>query len=426
MVPSCRMNKTAIVTFKLKHSDYIETIEVTGTLQAVNNNIVVTPRVYSGLKVATLAKEGTLVKKGDTICILAASDLMKTYEEFRTELEKMEGEKRSLEADNALQLSLLEARVETNNAQMEISMLDSIQLKFAPPVKQKLLALEMEKVKLEKKKLEKKLAAQKTIDNSELSQIGSRIAMQKNRLQESQGQINSLILVSPADGYVMHAETPKFYIYGGSTIGGKVEEGSNVFYSMPLFQIPDISKMQVSVEVPEADYKRINTDQKVEIRIESVTNLETTGKVITKSLASKPIDEKSSVKSYEVILSVDSCDLRIRPGLSATCKIIVDKVMDTIIVPSAAIFVKDSSKIVYVAEDGKFIPVQIETGLSNSSESVVSKGLKGNETIAMMEPPYSLIGRNLKSNDSVNSKSLLQVSDTLIKDSSKRQYSLKK
>jgi multidrug efflux pump subunit AcrA (membrane-fusion protein) len=284
-----------LITYNLKHSVFLETIEADGTVQAVNNSVVVTPRVYSGLQVARLSKEGALVRKGDTICILAAPDLMNTFEQFKTELEKMEGAKDSLEANQAMQLSLLEAQVATNKAQMDITMLDSIQLKFAPAVKQKLINLEMQKVEIEKIKLEKKLAAQKKIASSELSQIGSRIMMQNNRIQMFQSQINSLYIVSPSDGFVIHAEMPTLYTMGGSTIGGKIEEGSKVFSSMPLLQIPDKGKMQVSVEVLEADYKRINNDQKVNIKIASVANLETTGKIIRKSLATKNREDRKSV-----------------------------------------------------------------------------------------------------------------------------------
>jgi multidrug efflux pump subunit AcrA (membrane-fusion protein) len=395
----------------------METIESEGTVQAVNNNIVVTPRVYSGLQVAHLAKEGALVKKGDTVCILDAPELMKTFEQYKTDLEKIEASKDSLEANQAMQLSMLEAQVETNKAQMEITMLDSVQLKFAPEVKQKLITLEMEKVMIEKMKLEKKLAAQKKISNSEISQIVSRIAMQKNQIQMYQSQINSLFIISPSDGFVMHAEMPSLYAPGGSTVGGKIEEGSKVFSSMPLLQIPDISKMQVSVEVPEADYKRINNDQKVEIKIESVSNLETTGKIIRKSLATKNRDEKSQIKSYEVIISVDSCDSRMKPGLGASCRIIINEVKDTLVVPSAAIFTKDSTKIVYVAKDHKFIPVTIETSVTNSSESIVSKGLKGDEIIALMEPPYFLISHEANSENSVKNKTSSVKSDRLRKDS---------
>ncbi len=391
----CREKDPGIVTFGLKRSDYLEAINAPGTIQAVNNNFLVTPRIYvSNLTIVHLAEEGVYVKKGDTICIISAPDLDNNFESFTRDLEKMEAERRSLIADNAMQLSLLEAQVETNNAQMEITMLDSIQMKFAPPVKQKLLSLEMEKVSIEKMKLQKKLAAQKIIDKSELLQIGSRITMQKNRIQVIQQQINSLTMVSPADGIVVHVVAPMMMFMSSSgmgTLGGKIEKGSKVWSNMSVLQIPDLKTMQVSVEVPETDYKRIEEKQDVVILVDAATNLETTGKVKRKSLAGKNVEEKSLIKTYEVIVSVDSCHLKMKPGLSARCRIIIDYVKDTIVVPAAAIFVKDSSKIVYVAAGHEFIPTTVETGLSNSSMTIISKGLKGNETIALMEPPHKLI-----------------------------------
>jgi multidrug efflux pump subunit AcrA (membrane-fusion protein) len=401
----------------LKRSDYIEAIDATGTIQAVKNMILVVPRINitNFLTVAHLAEDGTYVKKGDTICILDAPELIASFESLNTDLEKMEADMKKLEADNAMQLSLLEAQVETNKAQMAISMLDSIQIKFAPQVKQRLLGLELEKANVEKKKLQKKFAAQKRIDNSELAQINSRIMMQKNRIQMYQNQINSLKLVAPCDGIVMYIEGRTFNITGGSTIGGKIKEGSSVFSSLPILQIPDIKEMQVSVEVPETDFKRIKEKQKVLIRVEAVTNLSTTGKIKRKTLAGINTPEKTAIKTYEVIISVDSCHSMMKPGLSATCRIIIDQVKDTIVVPAAAIFIRDSSKIVYVAEGGKFNPVTVETGFSNSSKSIISKGLAGNETITLMEPPHNLIRKEMKSNADKTINSGLDKKDSVVK-----------
>jgi multidrug efflux pump subunit AcrA (membrane-fusion protein) len=413
MLSACHRRTIPVLTLQLKHTDYIESIESDGTVQAVNNSIVVAPRVWSDMKVSHLAKEGTYVKKGDTVCILEAGELMINLEKFKTDLEKIKTSKDSLVATQAMQLSVLEAQVETNKAQMEISMLDSIQLKFAPEVRKKLINLEMEKVKIEKMKLEKKLAAQKKITASEIAQFTARIAMQENQVQRFQDQANSLYLKAPVDGLVIRAEMPEWV----TNLGYKVEEGNTVYNPMPIFQIPDMSKMQVSVEVLEADYKRINTDQKVEIKIPSIVGLKTTGKVVRKSLATKNKDQKSAVKSYEVIVSIDSCDSKMSPGLGASCSIIINNVKDTIVVPSAAVFTRDSLKIVYVAQDHKFMPVQIESGLSNSSESIISKGLKGNESIALVEPPYFLILREAKKENKVIEKPVPAKRDSLEKES---------
>jgi HlyD family secretion protein len=423
-ISGCKPNKVSIITYDLKRSDYIETIDAMGAIQAVNNFVLLSPRInVSGMTVAHLAEEGTPVKKGDTICILDAPELTYNLETFTIELEKMNADMKKLEADNALQMAILKAQVETNKAQIAISMLDSIQLKFAPAVKQQLLLLDMEKANVEKKKLLKKFAAQKRIDNSELIQLRSRIMMQKNRIKMFEDQIKSLTLVSPGDGVVVHSESPVMFMMssnGVASFGGKIKEKSSVFSNSPLLQFPDMKEMQVSVEVPEADYKRIQNGQKVFIRGEASANLNTTGKIKRKSLAGKSNTEKPAIKTYEVIVSVDSCHLLMKPGMSASCRIIVNQVKDTIVVPAAAIYGIDSLKIVYVAEGEKFIPVPVETGLSNSSKIIISKGLSGNETIALMEPPYNLVSKAVKSKVDMKNNSLLPNNDSILKISTKK------
>ncbi len=397
----CKGKEEMVITYDLKRSDYLETIEASGTVQAVNNVMIKSPRIpISDMIIVYLAKDGAHVKKGDTVCILEAPDLVYSLEKLNIDLEKMEADMKKLEADNAMEKAVLNAQVLTNKAQIAISMLDSIQMKFAPEIKRQLLSLEMEKANVEKKKLQKKVAAQVKIDNSEVMQLRSRIMMQKNRIKTYEDQLKSLTLVSPGDGIVLRIESPLLYYFGRSvgTRGGKIEEKSSVWDNTPVLQFPDMKEMQVSVEVPEAEYKRIRNDQKVFIRVDASDNL-TTGKILRKSIAGKNNTEKPSIKSYEVIVKVDSCHLKMTPGLSASCRIIVDQLKDTIVVPTAGIFSKDSLKVVYVAEGEKFKPVIVETGMSNNSKSVINKGLSGNETIALMEPPFKLITDEKKENE---------------------------
>lgn len=411
LFPRCQREKVMVITYDLKKGDYLEAITATGTIQAVNNIMIKSPRVNtSGMTVGYLAKEGAHVKKGDTVCILEAPELVYYLETMNLELEKLEAEMNKLQADNAMGKAVLNAQVQTNKAQIAISRLDSIQLKFVPAVKQQLISLEMEKANIGKRKLQKKVAAQMKIDNSEVMQLKSRIMIQKNRIKVFEDQLHSLTLVAPGDGIVMHYEAPLLYFMGNGVgvVGGKIEEKSSVWSNTPVLQFPDMKEMQVSVEVPEAEYKRIQNNQKVMIRVDASDHLATTGKILRKTLAGKSNNEKPSVKSYEVIIKVDSCHLRMKPGLSATCQIIVDQLKDTIVVPSAAIFNRDSLKVVYVAKAKKFTPVVVETGMSNNSKSVIIKGLSGNETIALMEPPNNLVIKKEKENRTTSNKAIPQ------------------
>jgi multidrug resistance efflux pump len=391
----CQRKKSTIICLDLAPSDYIEKITAPGTVQCVNTQYIKTPRLGI-IQVSYLADNGTYVKKGDTVCILDYPELFSRLETFTTQLENMSAELKKLEADNAMKLSLLEAQIENNDIQVAITSLDSVQQRFAPQLQKQLLALEQEKAMIEKMKLQKKYKAQKIINETELRGMRSRIRQQENIVRSMKEQVDMLIVTSPADGIVMHTESPELYFMsstGSGSVGGKIEEGSTVYTDMTLLEMPDMKEMQVSAELPEVDYKRIEAGQKVNIRVNAAHNLFTTGKVVRKMLAGKNINRDSQVKTYEAIISVDSCHSIMSPGLSATCDIIVNEVKDTLVIPTIAIFHEDSIKLVYVALNNKYMPVSVETGLTNSSESIISKGLTGNETIALMKPPANLILR---------------------------------
>jgi multidrug efflux pump subunit AcrA (membrane-fusion protein) len=403
-ITSCNTKQSSVITFGLKRSDFREKIVANGTIQAVKTTSIVTPQIpVMSVSVSYLAEQGSHVKKGDTICILSAPEIVNRVETFTSNLETTRADLKKLEADNAMNLSMLEAQIDNNAAQVAISSLDSVQQKFAPPIKQKLLKLELEKAMVEKSKLSKKLAAQKRISESELRKMKSRIFQSENMLKMFQDQVKSLTLLAPADGIVMHVQSPMLMFMssnGMGTIGGNIEVGSSVWSNMALLQMPDLKEMQVSVEVPEADFKRIETGQKVMIRVNAVNDLNTTGSVKKKTLVgqTKQYQDQflSKVKTYEVIVKVDSCHSLMTPGLSAKCDIIIHDVKDTIVVPTSSIFQIDSLKTVYVLEGKKFSPFRVETGLFNSSETIVVKGLNGIEEIALIKPPQNLIKKVTK------------------------------
>ncbi|MFH0760104.1 MAG: hypothetical protein V2A67_01210 [Bacteroidota bacterium] len=392
----CKQDRVNIVTYDLKRGDFIEKIQTSGTTQAVSSVSVTGPTMNFGdMVVNSIITFGSSVKKGDTVCILDCAPLMTYLDRFKDNLITIQAELTKTEADNALKMSMLLAQVDKNKAQMAISQLDSIQMKFAPPVKKRLLALELEKARVEEKKLNKKLEAQKKIIASDIRQNKSRIIQAENYVNMLQEQVDKLTVVAPVDG-----------IFLPSSVWGILKKGSNVWSEMQIGCLPDLNEMQVAVDVPEVEYKRIEKGQKVTIRVNGSEEVNTTGLVKKKALAGKKSEpeyyddgepkKQSNIKVYEVIISIDSCHLKIKPGITAKCDILVNLTKDTIVIPTMAIFERDSAKWVFVAHEDKFVRVKVETGLSNSSQTIIAKGLVGNETIALMEPPLKYIDKSHK------------------------------
>ena len=61
---------------------------------------------------------------------------------------------------------------------------------------------------------------------------------------------------------------------------------------------------------------------------------------------------------------------------------------------------------VYVKDNKEFIHVQVETGSAGSSYTIIKSGLNGDETIALTEPPYSLIAPETEKKDTTKNQNL--------------------
>ena len=399
VLPSCKPKTNNLVTCDLSRTDYNEVVIANGTIQAVNSLSIMAPRNYDGpMTVGWVKPQGSRVQPGDSICGMNCSEISKMLDEQQRNLEILKADFEKLEADNAMKLSMLEAQLKENQAGMSISQLDSVQMNFAPTVKKQLMKLELEKLRVLERKLLKKFQAEKTINETEIRQMKSRIIQAENQLQMTQEKMKGLTIYATAAGILTAAEMAGMIMvdYGvGNQIelGGYPKPGSTIWSELPLMTLPDLTEMQVKMEVQEVDYKRIEKGQKVNMIVDAANGLITTGSVKVKSMAAKMhyISREAKFQYYEIIASVDSCHLRMPPGLSARCTIMINQVKDTIVVPSLAIFEKDSIKMVYVAYGNKFRQVPVETGLSNSSQTIISKGLSGNETIALVEPSQNFI-----------------------------------
>jgi HlyD family secretion protein len=394
---SCQKNKKLeIITYDLSRRNFTETIYGIATLESANNFTVVSPRVHSPmLKVIELAEEGTMAETGDTICVLEAPDITSFYDTYYKELEQAQADLIKQEANNAMQLSNLNAQLEENKVKTKYSNLDSVQLKFAPEVKKQIMVLELKKNQIQQEKILKKLKAQKRINEQSIRALKSQIIQKEQLVQRFQDQMDLLTIIAPKPGMVVYSTSPMIMFMSGSgsgsSGGGKTKVGTTVFMDMPLIELPDLDSMQLLLMVQEAEYKRIEKGQKVIVRPESLKDIETTGTVKSKSLSSKRMDYKFKVKSYEIVIDIDSLDSKVLPGLSANCEVLVQNIQDTIMAPSISIFEKDSSKVVYVLKDKLFEKVIVKTGLTNGSETIISSGLDGSETIALMEPPINFI-----------------------------------
>jgi HlyD family secretion protein len=85
-------------------------------------------------------------------------------------------------------------------------------------------------------------------------------------------------------------------------------------------------------------------------------------------------------------LQIDQADPRLRPGMSATARVAVERLPNVIVVPAEASFVKAGKTVAYVLRGSKFEERVIEVARRGNGQLVIAKGLKPGERVATKDP----------------------------------------
>ena len=119
-----------------------------------------------------------------------------------------------------------------------------------------------------------------------------------------------------------------------------IEEGAAVRERQTILRVPDLSQMQVKVNVHESKVENLRPGMRARIRI---LDRELTGSVTTVASQPEPTGFFSAnVKEYATIVRIDGQPEGLRPGMTAEVEILVDHLHDVVTVPVAAIVQQQS------------------------------------------------------------------------------------
>ncbi len=124
----------------------------------------------------------------------------------------------------------------------------------------------------------------------------------------------------------------------GIVLTRKVEPGQIVAATLDppvLFKLAeDLTKMELHVDVDEADVGHIQEGQTATFSVAAYPNRTYDARIVQARFGSTTT---SGVVTYETVLEVDNQDLSLRPGMTATADIVVKKVEKALLVPSTAL-----------------------------------------------------------------------------------------
>lgn len=229
----------------------------------------------------------------------------------------------------------------------------------------------------------KNLYAKNFVAKSELDQMYSTYMSDLAQIRAAQAQINQY------QATLRTAQTNLGYTriiapVDGTVVSREIDLGQPVaasFQAPELFTIAqDLTKMQIEVNVSEADIGKVKEGQDVIYTLDGYPDSEFSGKVTQVRISPTTV---SNVVTYSVIVGVDNEDLKLKPGMTANVSIITEKSENVLCVPNIALKFtpntdgqKYKNQGIWVMQDRKPQRVDIKPGASDdTSTEVISDAL---------------------------------------------------
>jgi HlyD family secretion protein len=357
-----------VATIPVKRGVFKISLVESGELAALNSVSITAPRARAvgRLTITGLVDEGTHVKKGDFLVEFDKSEAQSILEDnldnlkiARANLDKAVRNKELQEKQLQLDLD----RAERNFKEKEFD---------APLIRQ-----EAEKeLELTRMRVETEVAGL----GADIEKLKVEVDRAEGKIEDAQKDIENLTVRAPIPGLVVFPEVWK----GGQS--GKMQEGDQPWPGQTIIDLPDLSTMLVKTTVNEVDVSKLEVGQNVEVKLDAFPEPTFYGKVTKIGALAKAKSYESKIRVFDVEVTLDNYDERLKPGMAAKAEIIIDTIPNSVWVPIEAVFEKGERRIVYVAEGSRYHPQEVEVGPRNDIEVTITSGLSGEERICLTDP----------------------------------------
>ncbi|MEZ5401641.1 MAG: efflux RND transporter periplasmic adaptor subunit [Bryobacteraceae bacterium] len=375
-----------IPTAKVRKSEFIIAVKTRGEVRS-NNSVVLTAPQVPDPQITKLAESGKPVKAGEVVVEFDQAQQEQYLLERSTSVRTVDSEIVQLKASHKItdeqdSMNLMTSQYDVERAKLEASKSEVIS------------EIEGAKARIDVGVSEGSLGQVKTtIKSHNISQEAdlSRLQQKKDKtvrdMNRAKGYLAKMEIRAPITGIVNIL--PNFRASGsfGST-PPPFKEGDRAWTGAAIAEIPDLSSMRVELKLDEVDRGKLTLGQQVRIRVDAIPEKELVAELDWISPIAQLVWKGMGMteKTFPARATLKTLDGRLRPGMSSSADIIIEKQDAALMIPTRASFVVRGKPSVYVQKGAGYEIRQIEVGKRNETDIVVLSGLKEGETVYLENP----------------------------------------
>ncbi len=373
---------------QVRHGDFYIDLYEEGDVQATESKLIKSPEIswrYGNLKIATLIEDGTEVEEGDTVMTFDPTDVRKAIMDSEQQLELQYAEKEKLLAQQRSSLEGMISDFEVSKISLEISRLNLESAQYEAEITRKEIELNLQQAELSLEQAENQIENTRRLQHEERMQKDLRIHQCEQELEDAKNTLDQLYVVAPSPGIVILRKN-----YSTNAV---YQEGEQVWSGQAIMELPNLRELKTNLKINEVDISKVREGLEVEIRPDAFTDSIYHGKVVTVANLAVNKNNSSRIKVFPVEVLITSPINRsfeqmpeLMPGMTVSCRILVDKIPDVSYIPLNALFRKDEKDVVYLQTASGWRAQEVVLGERNTDYVIVTEGLKTGETIALINP----------------------------------------
>jgi HlyD family secretion protein len=295
-------------------------VRVTGEIESASSAFFGPPTVPSigQYTISFMAPEGRIVKAGTPILkfdpqelVTQLRDKSNTLNEKQKQLEKQEIVAHEMIAE--LKLKLQEAIADLDKARLKADI--PIELLASRDYRENKLLLKQAELTLALR--EQELEKEQRVQDTEIDILDREIAVLQGEVTQLNGSIDSMTIKAAGPGVVIHTVNHR---------NDKHEVGDNVWRGRRVMELPDLSQLQVHLEVPERESARIAVGQRVKFVVEAAPDQQFYGEIIELASVIHTKSRNQPARVFDATVSMKDPDSTVmRPGMSVSAEIYLDK-----------------------------------------------------------------------------------------------------
>ena len=369
-------------TAKVVKGTFLIDLYEEGQIEAVNSISVATPsisyRFGSNMKITQLVKDGQEVKAGDILVVFDPTEVNKGITNAEETLEIGLAELEKMKAQHQSDLEELNASYEITKLSLEISKIQFEGAYYESEMKKKEIQLNLEKAEIALVKAKEQIDNRIKIQKEEIKQKNLQLDQNRLMLNEGHESLRKLNVEAPAPGIVI--------IKTNMMTGNKWQVGDQCWSNYAFIDLPDLSLLKATVKINEVDIAKITKGLEVQIKPDAFSDSLFTGKVNSVANLAVNKDYNSRIKIFPVEILLNETSKSLLPGMSVSCRIIIDKIEDVLFVPKDAVHLEGDKYFAYKKKGKSYEKIEVEVGVSNSDYIIITEGLKQNDEIALGDP----------------------------------------